>query len=67
LEPCEFTTSVNIKKIGPWWLAYVESNIIEPAKVEIYRQLILDYPFHEVHCFNRFESKGLKDRSSISR
>lgn len=34
LEPCEVTTCVKIKKIGPWWLSNVESNIIEPAEYE---------------------------------
>lgn len=34
LKPCEVTTRVNIKKIGPWWVANVESNIIKPVNVE---------------------------------
>lgn len=32
LEPCKVTSSIYIKKVGLWWLTYVEGNIIVPAK-----------------------------------
>jgi len=35
LEPCEVTTRVHIKKIRPWWLTDIQSNIIEPANIGI--------------------------------
>lgn len=32
LEPCEITSSIRIKKVWLWWLAYVEGHIIKPTK-----------------------------------
>lgn len=55
LEPSKVTAGVWIKKVGLWWLTYVERNIVVPAE-----KGIISESYNEVkqnYCFECADTK----------